>query len=89
MTNLKTAGVLLAATAAALFGTANIATAAEEAMSMDQVKCAGVNACKGMSECASASNACKGKNSCKGHGWLHMTKEECTAKGGTVMEEKK
>lgn len=89
MTSQKTAGVLLAATAAALFGSVNIATAAEPSTGADQVKCAGVNACKGMSECASATNACKAKNSCKGQGWMHMTKEECATKDGTVMEEKK
>ena len=89
MTNHKTTGVLLAATAAALFSTANIANATEGSMAMDQVKCSGVNACKGMSECATATNSCKGKNSCKGQGWMHMTKSECETKGGTVMGDNK
>lgn len=88
MSNHKTAGVLLAATAAALFSTANIAYAAGASAAGDQVKCSGVNACKGMSECATAKNSCKGHNSCKGQGWMSMTKADCDAKGGTVMQEK-
>lgn len=85
----KTSGILLAATAAALFGTATIATAADEQMATTQVKCYGINACKGMSECATASNACKSQNSCKGQGWMHMSKADCDAKGGKAMEEQK
>lgn len=88
MSDHNTTGVLLAATAAALFGMANVATAAESSMAMDQVMCSGINACKGMSECATAANACKGHNSCKGQGWIHTTKEDCDAKGGTVMQGK-
>ncbi len=88
MTSRKISGVLLATAAAALFSTATIATAADESAPA-QVKCSGVNACKGMSECASASNACKGQNSCKGHGWMHMSKADCAAKGGTVMTDEK
>ncbi|MHB8745737.1 MAG: BufA2 family periplasmic bufferin-type metallophore [Gammaproteobacteria bacterium] len=82
-------GVLLATAAAALFSTANISAATDAAAAPAQVKCSGVNACKGLSECASASNACKGQNSCKGHGWMHMAKADCDAKGGKVIEEPK
>ena len=89
MSNHGTTGVLLAATAATLFSMANVASAAENGMSMDQVRCAGINACKGMSECASANNSCKGHNSCKGQGWIHTTKTDCDAKGGTVMQDSK
>lgn len=78
--------VLLATAAAALFSTASI-SAATDAATTAEVKCSGVNACKGQSECASASNACKGQNSCKGHGWMHMSKADCDAKGGKVMAE--
>jgi hypothetical protein len=46
----------------------------------------GINACKGTSECATATNSCKGSNSCKGQGWVHASKEDCTAKGGKVVE---
>ncbi|MCB1426592.1 MAG: hypothetical protein R3D65_12275 [Zhengella sp.] len=50
------------------------------------VKCSGVNSCKGTSECATASNACKGQNSCKGHGFISLTKSECEAKGGKILD---
>jgi uncharacterized membrane protein len=86
MTRKKMTGLLLASTAAALFGAANIASAAEQAASSADVKCMGINACKGTSECASANNACQGHNSCKGQGWVHATKEECEAKGGKVIK---
>jgi hypothetical protein len=86
MSSRKISGVLLATAAAALFSTANIATAADEAAPA-QVKCSGVNACKGMSECGTASNACKGQNSCKGNGWMNMSKADCDAKGGKVVTE--
>lgn len=82
----KTTGILLATAAAACFGSANIASAAEATTTMNQVMCAGINACKGMSECASASNSCKGHNSCKGQGWVHTTQDDCDAKGGTVVQ---
>jgi uncharacterized membrane protein len=86
MSTHRTAGVLLAATAAALFSTANIVNAAEESAATDQVKCSGINACKGTSECATASSACKGQNSCKGHGWINASQSECDEKGGTVVK---
>jgi uncharacterized membrane protein len=86
--NSKTTGILMAATAAALFSTASIVNAGEASMGSDQVKCSGVNACKGMSDCATASNACKGHNSCKGKGWMQMSRSDCEAKGGTVIEKK-
>ena len=80
-------GLLLATTAAALFGTAHITAAAENTAKSAEVKCMGINACKGTSECASASNSCKGQNSCKGSGWVHASKSDCDAKGGKVVEE--
>lgn len=58
MTHQKTTGVLLTATAAAMFSVVNVTHAAENATSTDQVKCSGVNACKGMSECATARSVC-------------------------------
>ncbi len=87
MTRKKMTGLLLASTAAALFGAANIATAAEETATSAEVKCMGINACKGTSECATASNSCKGHNSCKGQGWVHASQEDCITKGGKVVEE--
>lgn len=87
ITRKKMTGLLLASTAAALFGTATIAVAAEEGAKSAEVKCMGINSCKGTSECKSATNSCKGHNSCKGQGWVHATKEDCLAKGGKIVEE--
>lgn len=54
----------------------------------DEVKCSGVNDCSGKGECGAAdgSHDCAGKNECKGKGWVKMSKEDCTAKNGTVVE---
>jgi len=74
MTRKKMTGLLLASTAAALFGAANIAAAAEGTATSAEVKCMGIN-------------ACKGSNSCKGQGWVHAaSQEDCVAKGGKVIE---
>jgi hypothetical protein len=36
---------------------------------------------------ADAPHDCGGKNSCKGKGWIEVdSAEECTDKGGTVLE---
>lgn len=86
MTRKKMTGLLLASTAAALFGTATIAFAAGETTKSTEVKCMGINSCKGTSECKSATNSCKGHNSCKGQGWVHASKEDCIAKGGKVID---
>ena len=86
MTRRKMTGLVLATTAAALFGAANIATAADTSANSAEVKCMGINACKGTSECKTASNSCKGQNGCKGQGWVHASKSECDAKGGKVVE---
>lgn len=52
--------------------------------------CEGINACKGTGACASGGHACGGQNACKGQGLTMVkTKEECTAKGGTLAEAKK
>jgi uncharacterized membrane protein len=82
-------GLLLATTAAALFGAGGTLLAAESQGSASEgnVHCMGINACKGQTACASANNSCKGQNSCRGQGWLPTkTKAECTEKGGTVAE---
>jgi hypothetical protein len=80
-------GVLIAAGAAALV-LAGCAGAGSNygASSAAQVHCTGVNACKGTSDCKTAENACKGQNVCKGHGFLSMSAEECTAKGGKIAK---
>ncbi len=72
-------GLLLATAAAALF--ANSLAMAEGTEAKEAKVHCGINACK------TARNACKGQNSCEGQGWLPTaTAEECTAKGGKVLE---
>lgn len=89
----KAYGAAIAAAAAGLlFAGGTTATYAADpmnsAMNADAgIKCSGVNACKGKTACKSATNECKGKNSCKAKGWINTaTKEECTTKGGKVVE---
>ena len=79
----KTA-IALAAAAAALFATGCSTMCGESHEAL--VKCAGANACKGSSECATPDNSCKGRNGCKGNGWSYMTRSECSATGGTVVD---
>jgi hypothetical protein len=81
-------GLLLATAAAALFAN-GLAMAAEAGGAQEaKVHCGGINACKSQSACKTAQNACKGQNSCKGQGWQPTASaEECTAKGGKVLEQ--
>ena len=74
----------LAAAAAALFATGCSSMCGESHEVL--VKCAGSNACKGSSECATPDNSCKGRNSCKHAGWAYMSKSECVAHGGSVVD---
>jgi len=82
-TSPKNIGFAVAAAAAALLasGCSSLCSEAESA----PVKCAGLNACKGSSSCATPQSACKGHNSCKGQGWVHMSQEQCLARGGHVV----
>ena len=87
MKHIGKSGAALAAAAftLAISGMAPVSvTTAQAADGM--VKCAGVNACKGTSECATATNACKGQNTCKGHGFISLSKAECEAQGGEILE---
>jgi len=86
MLQTKTIGAMLAVAAASLFvsGCATQQTAGGTATAAN-VHCMGVNACAGKGACKSADNACKGLNACKGKGFVEMTKEDCEAKGGTMM----
>ena len=77
-------GLTLAAAAAAVFATGCTTLCGESQEAL--VKCSSANACKGSSECATPNNSCKGRNSCKGNGWVYMTKSECMASGGHVMD---
>jgi hypothetical protein len=80
-------GMMIAATVAGLFSAA--APVARAADSGD-VMCEGINACKGKSACAGSNNACSGQNGCKGKGVTKVkTKDDCTKKGGKVLEAKK
>ena len=53
----------------------------------EMVKCTGVNECKGKGACGGEdmSNSCAGKNECKGKGWIKISKDECSEKGGKTM----
>lgn len=85
--NKKNAHALMLATAAAsLFASGFTLAADTPTASEAKVHCGGVNSCKGSSDCKTAQNACKGQNSCKGKGFLALTKAECTAKGGKIIE---
>ena len=79
-------GMLVATAALGLLTGAPIAMA--EHHEGDEVKCAGINGCSGKGECAAAdgSHECSGKNSCKGKGWVKVSGDECTEKGGTAQE---
>ena len=70
----------IAATAAALFAAAGIATPAAAAED-GAVHCAGINSCKGTADCKTA------KNECKGQGWVSKASAaECTKAGGKVAK---
>ena len=61
------------------------AESAATAAADGKVKCMGINECKGQSQCGvpgTAGNSCAGQNDCKGKGWLQVSAEECTTKGG-------
>ncbi|GMR03524.1 MAG: hypothetical protein BMS9Abin22_025 [Gammaproteobacteria bacterium] len=83
----KLTGLALATAAAGMFAIASIPAA--NAAEAGKIHCMGVNACKGKTECATATNGCKSQNSCKGKGWLSMTKKECKAKGGKIVDPNK
>jgi hypothetical protein len=93
MTGKKAFGFVVAAAVVGMLATGHQFAADKDMKEgKKEVKCAGVNSCKGHGACASAdgSHACAGKNECKGKGWVKAkTAEECTKKGGKVVEEKK
>lgn len=85
MKTTKLLGASLALAAASLFASSAV-LAADMGTEEAKVPCMGVNACKGTSECKTAANACKAQNDCKGKGWVSTASaEECTSKGGTVV----
>ena len=78
-------GALLAVGAAALILAGCASSGSTNTASAAKVHCAVLNSCKGSSDCKTAENACKGQNVCKGHGFLAMTADDCTAKGGKII----
>jgi hypothetical protein len=59
--------------------------AAEKTEQVSLVNCQGINECKGKSACHTATHACAGQNSCKGDGWIDVSPEECSTKGGKIV----
>ena len=81
-------GMLIAGAAAALVLSGQVTARADEKTG-GAVHCAGINACKGQGACSGASNSCQGKNECKGKGFVKVSSaDECTKKGGKVVEPK-
>lgn len=78
-------GTMLAVGAAALILAGCASSGSNTTASAAKVHCAGLNSCKGTSDCKTAENACKGQNVCKGHGFLAMTADDCTTKGGKII----
>jgi len=77
-------GAALALAAASFVGCASQTTDSDTMMAEENVHCYGVNSCKGHNDCGGENNSCKGMGSCKGTGFLSMSAEECSDKGGTV-----
>lgn len=85
---MRAKGMFIATAAASLILAGGLARAAHDKAG-GEVHCAGINACKGQGSCSGAGNDCAGMNSCKGKGVTDVaTKEECTKKGGKVVERK-
>jgi hypothetical protein len=55
-------------------------------MTAEKVKCSGINDCKGKSSCGGGDHSCKGQNDCKGKGWVEASADDCSTKGGTVVQ---
>jgi hypothetical protein len=88
MNTTKTTTVGMAAAALLLAACANKPGETEGAHAATdgdaKVKCLGVNECKGQGQCGGPEgNACAGQNGCTGKGWLLLSADECSAKGGS------
>ncbi len=77
----RTAGVAIAAAAAALFAAGAAPSIAADGSTVN-VKCYGANACKGQAECKTAMNECKGHNACKGQGFVTLSERACIERFG-------
>jgi hypothetical protein len=80
-------GALIATAVAGLFFANAAAADHHEGAKEGEVKCMGVNDCKGKSACGvPGKHDCHGQNECKGKGWIKLSQEDCTKKGGTVLK---
>jgi hypothetical protein len=85
---MRTRGVVVATTAAALLLAGFVGTASAADAADGKVKCEGVNSCKGHGDCKSAQNSCKGENGCAGKGFKTMSQAECDAAKAKAAEKK-
>jgi uncharacterized membrane protein len=80
-------GALIATAVAGLFMAQGARADHHESGEGAEVKCLGVNECKGKGACGvPGKHDCHGQNECKGKGWIKLSKDECTKKGGTVLQ---
>ena len=82
-------GIMIASAVASLIASGSLVARATDKAGDEMVHCAGINECKGKASCATAEHSCAGQNSCKGQGWVETSAEECTQKGGKIVESKK
>jgi hypothetical protein len=83
----KVKGALIATAVAGLFMAQGALADQHDKAEGAEVKCVGVNECKGKSACGvPGKHDCHGQNECKGKGWIKLSKEDCTKKGGTVLQ---
>jgi len=77
---------LIVGAVAALFGCAeNQPSKAPSGVAANTVRCQGINECRGKGTCAGNGHPCGRHTPCRGQGWLSVTAEECSAKGGTPL----
>jgi uncharacterized membrane protein len=60
---------------------------ADDKVTAPKVRCFGINSCTGQSYCATAKNAAPAKR-LWGQGWLRVSLDECSVKGGHVLPDK-
>ena len=61
---------------------------ADDKVTDPKVRCFGINSCKGQSYCATAKNAAPAKTPVRGQGWLRVSLDEGSVKGGHVLPDK-
>jgi nitrous oxide reductase accessory protein NosL len=81
------AALFLAACEQKASAPAPLPSAAAASGKSDLVQCLGIHECKGKSAChVAGGHACAGQNECKGKGWISVSRAECGARGGKVLE---